>query len=96
MTTSIFVFPLFQQVLKILWCRGIKTIVGAEQMTMNLLPTESSGHKVNSGEYEGLNSYQSNDMADVKFCGQTNRQMDKGININRQAKNYMWGHQKQV
>ena len=47
------------------------------QITLKLVPTERSCHKVTHVKYEGRNSYQSKDMANVSFCGQTMRQTNE-------------------
>ena len=48
-------------------------------MTLNLVPTERSCHKVYHVKYEGPDSYQSKDMANVKDFAdqQTDRPTDK-------------------
>ena len=44
-------------------------------MTLNMVPAEKSCHKVCSHmKYEGYNSYQSNDMANIKVFA--DKQMD--------------------
>ena len=47
-------------------------------MTLNLVPTERSCHKVYSCEIEGRKSYQLNNIANVKVFG--DKQTDKQIN----------------